>query len=35
VVLQAGAISRFVAVDDTDYDPIREMARLADTVQFS
>jgi phosphonate transport system substrate-binding protein len=33
-LLAAGALARFTLVDDADYDPIREMARLAESVQL-
>jgi phosphonate transport system substrate-binding protein len=32
-VLQAGAVSRFVAVTDADYAPIREMLRIAERLE--
>jgi hypothetical protein len=31
-ILTAGAIARFVAVEETDYDTIRSMARQAEQV---
>ncbi|MCH7588533.1 MAG: PhnD/SsuA/transferrin family substrate-binding protein [Chloroflexi bacterium] len=33
-ILAHGLMSRFVMVDDAHYDPIREMARLAETVDL-
>jgi phosphonate transport system substrate-binding protein len=34
-ILESAAIARFVAVGDRDYDPIREMARLAESVHLA
>lgn len=33
-ILQSGALERFVAAEDNDYDPIRLMARQAETVSM-
>lgn len=33
-ILSAGQIKRFARVEDSDYDPIRRMARLAQAIEF-
>lgn len=33
-ILSRGQIARFVIVQDTDYNPIREMAKTADSIEF-
>ena len=33
-LLAAGALARFTSVEDSDYDPIREMARQAEAIQL-
>ncbi len=33
-ILERGLIEKMVRVEDRDYDPIREMARIADQVTW-